>query len=88
MKIIMFLGTAAALSLGVGSAYAGNEGASAKPIPNVVAQDDPAHTKWPVPNVVAQGDPAQSAPPSAAESLQDGRIASARRHDRQLILLH
>ena len=80
MKIIKFLGTAAALSLGVGSAYASNEGASAKPIPNVVAQDDPAHTKGPIPNVVA--------PPDAAESLQDGSITSARRRDRQLILLH
>ena len=76
MKTIMFLGAAAALSLGVGLAYARNEGAS-------------ANTKGPIPNVVAQRDPAQSAPPNAADSLQeDGRIASARRHDRQLILLH
>ena len=75
MKTIMFLGTAAALSLGVGLAYASNEGAS-------------ANTKGPIPNVVAKNDPAQSAPPNAAESLQDERIASARRHDRQLIPLH
>jgi hypothetical protein len=75
MKTIMFLGAAAALSLGVGLAYARNEGAS-------------ANTKGPIPNVVAQDDPAQSAPPNAADSLQDGCIASARRHDRPLILLH
>jgi hypothetical protein len=75
MKTVMFLGTAAVLGLGVGLAYASNEGAS-------------ANTKGPIPNVVAQDDPAQSAPPNAAESLQDGCIASARRYDRQLILLH
>ena len=59
MKTIMFLGTAAALSLGVGSAYARNEGASANtkgPIPNVVAKMIPRRAPRPTPLIASRMD--------------------------------